>query len=174
MVLPPDAPEIQRRETRLAFYGGATTIFNVITQGVSEGDEPTAADMAMMAAIQREIDEFSKTFDDEVEKRRPGSVVAAAAQMAERERAAVANEPEDAEEELLRKMVAAEAALDEMFNDQIGGPGRKYALVLLVTEFLAEGRCRYISNGPDREDIVVLFKEMIARFQGQPEMSGRA
>lgn len=37
-----------------------------------------------------------------------------------------------------------------------------------------DGRCNYISNGADRNDVVVLMKEMIARFEGQPKMSGRA
>jgi hypothetical protein len=48
--------------------------------------------------------------------------------------------------------------------------------VLLVFPFGdAEGnRCNFISNGADRKDIVVLFKEMIARFEGQPEMKGHA
>jgi hypothetical protein len=31
-----------------------------------------------------------------------------------------------------------------------------------------------MSNGAAREDIVTLMKEMIARFEGQPEMEGRA
>jgi hypothetical protein len=29
-------------------------------------------------------------------------------------------------------------------------------------------------DGADRKDIVTLFKEMIARFEGQPEMKGTA
>jgi hypothetical protein len=36
------------------------------------------------------------------------------------------------------------------------------------------GRCNYMSNGADRKDIVVLMREMIARFSGQPEISGKA
>jgi hypothetical protein len=36
------------------------------------------------------------------------------------------------------------------------------------------GRCNYISNGADRKDVVTLMKEMIARFEGQPEMKGHA
>lgn len=36
------------------------------------------------------------------------------------------------------------------------------------------GRCSYISNGAERRDIVVLMKEMIARFEGQPQMRGSA
>jgi hypothetical protein len=37
-----------------------------------------------------------------------------------------------------------------------------------------DGRCNYISNGADRRDIVLLMKEMIARFEGQPEVKGKA
>ena len=36
------------------------------------------------------------------------------------------------------------------------------------------GRCNYMSNGADRRDVVTLMKEMIARFEGQPEVSGKA
>jgi hypothetical protein len=31
-----------------------------------------------------------------------------------------------------------------------------------------------VSNGADRQDVVTLMKEMIARFEGQPEVTGRA
>jgi hypothetical protein len=37
-----------------------------------------------------------------------------------------------------------------------------------------EGRANFISNGADRRDIVTLFREMIARFESQPETKGRA
>jgi hypothetical protein len=47
--------------------------------------------------------------------------------------------------------------------------------VLLVFEYgEKEGRCNFISNGADRKDIVTLFKEMIKRFEGQPELKGTA
>jgi hypothetical protein len=36
------------------------------------------------------------------------------------------------------------------------------------------GSCNYISNGASRRDVVLLMKEMIARFEGQPKISGRA
>jgi hypothetical protein len=31
-----------------------------------------------------------------------------------------------------------------------------------------------MSNGADRKDVVTLMKEMIARFEGQPEVAGKA
>lgn len=37
-----------------------------------------------------------------------------------------------------------------------------------------DGRCNYMSNGADRQDIVTLMREMIARFEGQPELKGQA
>lgn len=66
--------------------------------------------------------------------------------------------------------------LDEMFNGEDKGSDRKVGFVLLVYGFGDEpgNRCNFISNGADRHDIVALFKEMIARFEGQPEMKGTA
>jgi hypothetical protein len=66
-------------------------------------------------------------------------------------------------------------ALDEMFNGDAKGNDRKVGFVLLVFPYgESEGRCNYISNGADRKDIVVMMKEQIKRFEGQPEMTGRA
>lgn len=67
-------------------------------------------------------------------------------------------------------------ALDHAFNSDAKGADRETGFVLLVFPFGdAEGsRCNFISNGADRKDIVILMKEMIARFEGQPEMSGHA
>jgi hypothetical protein len=78
------------------------------------------------------------------------------------------------EAEYHEKMVAIAQTLDELFNGKVGGPGRKTGFVLMVFPFeeVAPGgqaRCNYISNGADRKDIVVLMKEMITRFEGQPE-----
>jgi hypothetical protein len=72
-------------------------------------------------------------------------------------------------------MNAIAAALDKMFNGEARGKDKEVGFVLLVFPYgEKEGRCNFISNGADRSDIVVLFKEMIARFEGQPEVSGRA
>jgi hypothetical protein len=73
------------------------------------------------------------------------------------------------------KMVAVAQALDELFNGDVKGPARKTGFVLLVFPFgEGEGRCNYISNGADRRDIVTMMKEQIKRFEGQPEMEGKA
>lgn len=79
------------------------------------------------------------------------------------------------ETEYIEKMTAVANALDELFNGDVKGAARKTGFVLLVFPFHeSEGRCNFISNGADRKDIVTLFKEMIARFEGQPEMEGKA
>jgi hypothetical protein len=73
-------------------------------------------------------------------------------------------------------MVAVVRTLDELFNDGAQGDARKTGFVLMVFPFgeAAEGRCNYMSNGADRRDVIALMKEMVARFEGQPEMTGRA
>ena len=63
-------------------------------------------------------------------------------------------------------------ALDEILNPD--ERPKRAAFVLLVTEFNnMAGRVNYISNG-ERKDIVVMLKEVLARFEGQPEQKGTA
>lgn len=76
-------------------------------------------------------------------------------------------------------MNALAGALDEIFNGETKGQDREVGFVLLVFPFneaeeVDEGRCNFISNGANRADVVVLMKEMIARFEGQPEAKGHA
>ena len=79
------------------------------------------------------------------------------------------------EPKYIETMNALAGGLDEIFNGELKGDDRKVGFVMLVFEFGDnEGRCNFISNGADRNDIVVMFKEMIARFEGQPEASGTA
>lgn len=76
------------------------------------------------------------------------------------------------------RMQAVASALDELFNGKAGGADRETGFVLLVFPFNevrhGDARCNFISNGADRKDLVSLFKEMAARFEGQPSISGRA
>ncbi len=73
------------------------------------------------------------------------------------------------------QMAAVARALDTMFNGGQVGKQRKTGFILMVFPFADKGRCNYISNGADRRDVVTLMKEMIARFEGQPEhKEGRA
>jgi hypothetical protein len=79
------------------------------------------------------------------------------------------------EAEYHAKMTAVAAALDETFNGDLKAPNKTTGFVLMVFPYgSTDGRCNYISNGADRRDVVTLMKEMIARFEGQPEMKGRA
>ena len=71
-------------------------------------------------------------------------------------------------------MRAIMQTVDEFANDGAKGADRKIGVVLLMFPFGEGGRCNFMSNGIDRRDIVTLFKEMIARFEGHPEQSGRA
>jgi hypothetical protein len=73
------------------------------------------------------------------------------------------------------KMNAVMATLDQFMNGEAKGQDREVGIVVLMFPFGAnDGRCNFISNGAERQDLVTLFKEMIARFEGQPEMRGNA
>lgn len=64
-------------------------------------------------------------------------------------------------------------ALDDTFNGTAKHPNKKVGFVLLLFEYgTHDGRANYISNGVSRKDIACLFREMAARFEGQPEMTG--
>lgn len=63
MVIPADAPDVQIKETRQAFYAGAAILFEGLMGGLDGGDEPTEADMQRMAAIQAELDAFGQEID---------------------------------------------------------------------------------------------------------------
>jgi hypothetical protein len=79
------------------------------------------------------------------------------------------------EEQYRVQMAAVAQTLDEFFNGNAKGQDRKTGFIVLVFPFGDhEGRCNFISNGADRRDVVVLMKEMIKRFEGQPEMKGTA
>lgn len=79
------------------------------------------------------------------------------------------------EERHREQMRAIAQTLDEFLNSEAICSDRKVGFVLLVFPFgSTDGRCNYISNGADRRDIVTMMKEQIARFEGQPELKGRA
>jgi hypothetical protein len=71
------------------------------------------------------------------------------------------------------QMVELARFLNEYFNGDLRGTARQTGFVLLVFPFQGhEGRVNYISNGADREDIIALFTQQIARFRGTPDQSG--
>jgi hypothetical protein len=62
--------------------------------------------------------------------------------------------------------------LDRVFNGEAKGKDRENGFILLTFPFEGHGgRCNYISNA-NRKDVVIMLKEQLARFEGQPEMSG--
>lgn len=64
--------------------------------------------------------------------------------------------------------------LDQIFNGDLKGEQRRVGFCLLTFNFgSGPGRCNYISNA-NREDIVVMLKEQLARLGGQPDMEGKA
>jgi hypothetical protein len=63
--------------------------------------------------------------------------------------------------------------LDRFFNGVLRGKDRKIGFVLMVFEFGHGGRANYISNA-ERSDVVTMLKEQLARFEGQPDMEGKA
>lgn len=61
-VLPPDAPQIQIDECRIAFFSGAQHLFSSI-MGIMDADrEPTEADLRRMSAIDTELTAFIAEF----------------------------------------------------------------------------------------------------------------
>jgi len=78
-------------------------------------------------------------------------------------------------------MNAIARVLDEAFNGATKGKDKKNGFVLIVFPFAeaetakagGTGRANYISNAR-REDVVVMLREQLRRFEGQPEMEGNA
>jgi len=59
-VLPPNASDTQRRETRRAFYAGALSIFNVIVDSLTDGPEPQEEDVRTIEALSEELSAFAQ------------------------------------------------------------------------------------------------------------------
>ena len=81
------------------------------------------------------------------------------------------------QEEQRALMNALAEGLDDIFNPALPGLPRqkKIAFVLLTAYFgqVDDGRVNYISNG-EREDMIAMLKELLARFEGQPMTGGNA
>lgn len=59
-VIPLNAPEVQRVESRRAFYAGAVSMWSGLMSILEPGEEPTEKDLATMDAIKAEIDAYVK------------------------------------------------------------------------------------------------------------------
>lgn len=62
-VLPPDAPQVQIDECRLAFFAGAQHLFGSIMSILDPDGEPTAADLRKMDLINSELEKFAREFE---------------------------------------------------------------------------------------------------------------
>lgn len=56
--IPPDAPDIQVKESRLAYFFGAQHLFASVMGVLDDGDEPTEDDMKRMELIHKELEAF--------------------------------------------------------------------------------------------------------------------
>lgn len=81
--------------------------------------------------------------------------------------------------EMLLPMNQLAEGLDQVLNGAPPPPpqtwNKRWGFVLLTAEFgkIEDGRVNYISNG-EREDMVAMLRELLARFEGQPFQEGRA
>jgi hypothetical protein len=81
-------------------------------------------------------------------------------------------------EDTYREQMAQLAkVIDEFFNPALPGlpvGTKKTGFILMVFPFEGhQGRCNYIANA-NRKDVVVMLKEQIKRFEGQPDVKGHA
>jgi hypothetical protein len=60
LIVPRDAPEVQRIEMRRAFYAGAATMFSLISGGLDSDKEPTDLDVAYLETLNQELMEFGR------------------------------------------------------------------------------------------------------------------
>jgi TolB-like protein len=76
--------------------------------------------------------------------------------------------------ELMQIMNSLAHGIDEILNGQKRPKQTGFVLMVFpFEEVQGEGRCNYISNA-QRDDIVVMLKEQIKRFEGQPDITGHA
>ena len=79
------------------------------------------------------------------------------------------------QEDMYAQLTAVMGAIDDFLNQGIKGSARPWGIVVMMFPYgNVEGRCNYMSNGADRKDVVTLMKEMVARFEGQPDLKGSA
>jgi len=144
-----NAPDDVVAVLRDAFYTGAKTMEMALVS-----DDGRSLTDSLLPIIRRELRAYERALKDEhVQK---------------------ASTPPDQslgdapnEERYRNKLIGAMQGLDLIFNGAAKGADRAVGLVLLLFPFgERDGRCNYISNGADRRDIAVLFREQARRFEG--------
>jgi len=61
-----DCSEVQQKEMRHAFFGGALSLFNVMAGGVSSTEDPsevTEPDLALMNYLKEELDQYAEDLE---------------------------------------------------------------------------------------------------------------
>lgn len=157
------APAQQLREMRMAFFAGAQHSYASLMTVLEPGDEPTETDLKRMELIHNELDRFVNEFEAQARHAKP--------EVRTEER--LGDQP--IEPHYREQMNSMAQYLDRFFNGPaVDAPGgRKTGFVLMTFAFGEQGRCNYISNA-NREDIVILLKEQIRRFEGAPDVTGHA
>ncbi|MCW5727214.1 hypothetical protein [Parvibaculum sp.] len=61
-VIPAGAPDTQIRECEMAFFAGAAHLFYGIMNVLEPSEKPTAADIARLTAIRKELEDFAAAF----------------------------------------------------------------------------------------------------------------
>ncbi len=62
LVIPPQAGQDQVTAMRVAFFSGASLVFDVLMAALDDGEEPTDADMQRMSALEAELSRFQVEF----------------------------------------------------------------------------------------------------------------
>ncbi len=73
------------------------------------------------------------------------------------------------EKKYIKQMNELARLVDKFFNGD--GPQETGFVMLVFPLEDHGGRCNYISNA-NREDVIVLLKEQLSRFEGMPEVIG--
>lgn len=68
MVLPPNAPQIQIDECRMAFMAGSQHLFSSIMNILDPGADPSTADLRKMDLIDKELREFAREMQLKITK----------------------------------------------------------------------------------------------------------
>ncbi|NTE81596.1 hypothetical protein G6M12_08520 [Agrobacterium tumefaciens] len=76
-------------------------------------------------------------------------------------------------QEDVKTMRAIAGGLDEILNGKQRPRPNGFVLLIFSNDAELGARTNYVSNCP-RAEMIVALKEVLARFEGQPEVSGRA
>ena len=63
-VIPSNAPEVQRAESRRAFYAGAQAVFSGLVKELSDSEGVDEADLALMYYVKDELSQFAQDVID--------------------------------------------------------------------------------------------------------------